>query len=565
MGYTKHYSRNKTETPQTEQASPNQAKNNAGGFSFVISDWDRLERFLIMGSEGGTYYVGERKLTRDNAKCVERCLQADGARTVQMIVDVSDEGRAAKNTPALFALAMAAACGSEKQELSQSDIETRKLALEALPKVARIGTHLFIFSQFVDAFRGWGTGLRNAIANWYLDMDLGRAAYQVVKYPQRTTEQGDKTSAWSHRDLMRKAHPVTKDKDRDRLFRYIVNGGFGDKLPSRVSKPLNILVGTEKVKKAKTAEEAAELIEKYNLPHEVVPKELSGDPTVWQALLPGMPLNATIRNLGRMTANGLLTPMGEETGMVIDRLTDAEYISRSRIHPINVLAALKTYQSGGGFRGKLTWKADQNVVDALDEAFYMSFKNVEATGKRHLLAIDCSGSMSSSCMGMEMLTNREAAAVMALATMKAEKQTHVVGFSNGSGFKVKGQSRYGWGTGIDTLNISSRMRLDSVCDTMQRFGWGGTDCALPMLYALDRKLEVDVFCVYTDNETWAGSIHPHEALRDYRKAINPEAKLVVLGTAQTEFSIADPNDAGMLDVAGFDSAAPQVIANFVRD
>jgi 60 kDa SS-A/Ro ribonucleoprotein len=30
------------------------------------------------------------------------------------------------------------------------------------------------------------------------------------------------------------------------------------------------------------------------------------------------------------------------------------------------------------------------------------------------------------------------------------------------------------------------------------------------------------------------------------------------------FSIADPNDAGMLDIVGFDTAAPQVLADFVK-
>jgi 60 kDa SS-A/Ro ribonucleoprotein len=30
----------------------------------------------------------------------------------------------------------------------------------------------------------------------------------------------------------------------------------------------------------------------------------------------------------------------------------------------------------------------------------------------------------------------------------------------------------------------------------------------------------------------------------------------------TEFSIADPSDAGMLDVVGFDTATPQLITDF---
>lgn len=44
----------------------------------------------------------------------------------------------------------------------------------------------------------------------------------------------------------------------------------------------------------------------------------------------------------------------------------------------------------------------------------------------------------------------------------------------------------------------------------------------------------------------------------------PEAsrrKLVVVGMVSNGFSIADPDDAGMLDVVGFDAAAPQVIAD----
>ena len=40
------------------------------------------------------------------------------------------------------------------------------------------------------------------------------------------------------------------------------------------------------------------------------------------------------------------------------------------------------------------------------------------------------------------------------------------------------------------------------------------------------------------------------------------AKLVVVAMASNGFSIADPEDAGMLDVVGFDAAAPQLIADF---
>jgi 60 kDa SS-A/Ro ribonucleoprotein len=93
---------------------------------------------------------------------------------------------------------------------------------------------------------------------------------------------------------------------------------------------------------------------------------------------------------------------------------------------------------------------------------------------------------------------------------------------------------------------------------------GGTDCALPMIWALKNKVEVDAFVVYTDSETWHGKIHPVQALREYRDRMGIPAKLIVVGMVANQFSIADPNDAGMLDVVGFDTASPQLIADFAR-
>ena len=55
-----------------------------------------------------------------------------------------------------------------------------------------------------------------------------------------------------------------------------------------------------------------------------------------------------------------------------------------------------------------------------------------------------------------------------------------------------------------------------------------------------------------------------QALRQYRERTGIAAKLVVVGLVSNGFSIADPNDAGMLDVVGFDTAAPAAIADFIR-
>ena len=108
------------------------------------------------------------------------------------------------------------------------------------------------------------------------------------------------------------------------------------------------------------------------------------------------------------------------------------------------------------------------------------------------------------------------------------------------------------------------MRLDDVLKAVSGLPFGGTDCAQPMIYATKNKLNVDTFVVYTDNETWAGGQHPVEALREYRQKMGIPARLIVVGMVSNGFTIADPNDSGMLDVVGFDSAAPGLMADFSR-
>jgi 60 kDa SS-A/Ro ribonucleoprotein len=41
------------------------------------------------------------------------------------------------------------------------------------------------------------------------------------------------------------------------------------------------------------------------------------------------------------------------------------------------------------------------------------------------------------------------------------------------------------------------------------------------------------------------------------------AKSAVVAFTATEFSIADPNDAGQIDFIGFDASAPSVLSNFI--
>jgi 60 kDa SS-A/Ro ribonucleoprotein len=132
--------------------------------------------------------------------------------------------------------------------------------------------------------------------------------------------------------------------------------------------------------------------------------------------------------------------------------------------------------------------------------------------------------------------------------MSPKKRREILGFSNR----------------FTPLNISPRMRLDDVVKRISDLPFEGTDCALPMIWARERKLNVLGFITYTDSETGAGNIHPVQALRQYRSEFVGDAKAVVVGMTSNGFTLADPNDRGMLDVVGFDTTVPAVIADFVR-
>jgi 60 kDa SS-A/Ro ribonucleoprotein len=138
---------------------------------------------------------------------------------------------------------------------------------------------------------------------------------------------------------------------------------------------------------------------------------------------------------------------------------------------------------------------------------------------------------------------------MSMVTVATEPTCEVVGFSSGLG-------------GLQHVGVSARRRLDDNVNEFRRVPMGGTDCALPMVWAREQGRLFDTFIVYTDNETWAGTVHPVEALRQYRRATGIDAKLIVVGMTATSFTIADPMDAGMLDVVGFDASAPRVMADF---
>ena len=193
---------------------------------------------------------------------------------------------------------------------------------------------------------------------------------------------------------------------------------------------------------------------------------------------------------------------------------------------------------------------------------------VEPTGVRTLVALDVSESMDwGEVAGIAGLTPREASAAIALATAMAEPCHQIVGFHAGPGGERFARA-HNWLGGIRALTplaIDPGEGFDGAVRAVTGLPYGGTDPALPMLYAGRRKLDVDLFVIYTDTEVTAGDVDPADALRAYRRRSGIDARLVVVGMVADEFQVADPDDPGMLDLAGFDAATPGRIAGFATE
>lgn len=510
-------------TPQMRQADPRQARNDAGGFTFQVDALAALRRFLILGTAGGTFYVSEKDATEKAFENIKSVFVTHPQEALDLIYKVSHEGLAHKQSPTLVAFAYACSVDA-----------TKTRALEMLPKICRTGTMLFEWWGYVNNFRGMGRGLKTAVRRWYTERDLASLANQLVKYQSRGKA--------SNKKLVGLTRPRPRSEEERALF------GFAVGKDSRLATG-TVLDGYHEAHAwGGDISKIVHAIEEYRLTHEMLPSEALAKPEVWRALIPHMGLTALIRNLGRMTGNGTFEDR-DVLQFVLGVLSNEHQYRAARVHPMSVLLANTTYAAGHGMRGKGSWNVIGHLVDALDDGFKFAFGNVVPTEKRRLLALDVSGSMGS-FIGGTFLSCAQAEAAMALVTVATEGVgTQIMGFSHVF-------------TDLGGL-ITPKASLKHVTDRIIDRNFGATDCALPMLWAEAAGLNFDSFEIYTDNQTWQGSMHPHQALTRYRQSINPNASLVVVGMTATDFTVGDPSDPRTLNVVGMDASAPAAIADFV--
>ncbi|XP_068557609.1 RNA-binding protein RO60 [Cebidichthys violaceus] len=519
----------------------------AGGCPWEVSDRARLRRFLCYGSEGDVYTAREegRVGTGSAAGLLSLLQEGRGAEVVEEIKRFSEDDRAVGLEPSLLALALCS---------QHSELKTRQAAFKALKGVCRDPASLFSFIQKKKELKEgmkcgiWGRALRKAVSDWYNEQDAMSLAAAVTKCNQR--------EGWSHQDLFRLSHTKPANEAIALISKYVTKGWkevqltYSDKENSEeVVDVLSYLEVVEKVKHSCDETEVINLIEEHKLEREQLLTDHLKSKRVWRALLKEMPLQSVLKILGKMTSNKILEPGSSETQAVCERIQSEAALTKAKIHPFNLLLSSENYKRGQGYQGKTKWEPDSSILKAMDSAFYKSFMNVEPVGKRFVVAVDVSTSLSSVVPGTSVST-AVAAAAIAMVFARTEADCHVLAYSEGA---------------LVPCSVTADMTLAQVTFELVKIPGGSTDCTLPVTWATENGKAVDVFIILINNPLWAFTASPVESLKKHRQKSGANSKLVTCGLTSIGHAIADTEDRGLMSICGFDLGALRVIRSLALD
>ena len=524
---------NKQKTPQNKAIPGREAEmvqGRSGGYMFEAGIWQTLKRCLLVGTAQSTYYANKRELTDDFVDTVKEAVASDPNRVAEEIVYASD-GRSINNSAPILALVL----------LSMGHTpEAKQAFIKIFPQVVRTGSHFYEWLNYTKSMRGFGKVIKQVGTAWLAREDVKGLAYQLLKYQQR--------HGFTNRDALRLFHVKPPTPEHDRLYDWVVNG-WSELPESAPSEAIEQIWWYEWLKRH--PEQTHRAISEGRLTHEMAAPVGKMDRQAWQLLFATMPIGALLRNLGSLTHLEVLrVDATVNCDRVEELLNNKRYLRKARIHPIDVLKALKTYASGGKIgRSKKTWTPVPRIIDILEKALELSFSVVKPTNKVFLHAVDISSSMSYGVVDSVGLSCCEIATAMALVTAKAEKNYAIRGFS----------------TKFIDLGITKRDSLRTALKKASNQNFGGTDASVAYDWAIEHKFKADVICFWTDSESWAGRKHPAQALKEYRRRVNPNAKAVYVTLAPYNITLVDPKDKNSWDLSGFDPGIPKLIQMLAKD
>lgn len=439
---------------------------------------------------------------------------------------------------------------------------TKAAAYTFFPEVCKPPTLLFAVTRYLEQVSegtGWGRAHRRAVAHWYSAIEYSNARELAVQ-----TTRVVRRHRWTHADLLRLAHvrPTQQKPGVDVLLRYLTRGlpaaikmveereAEGGSVEDEARDVLAYLQAVHEVRHTKDEQVAARLMEEHQLALEHVPSHLLGSKEVWMYLVRHMPLHELVAQVPRLSRAGLLA-RGPLVGALRERLQSACEVDPPQLGPLETYALKRNLEAGRPkhhnhhHRSSSSHQLD-DVVAALHE---YSYRAVPPIGRRYLVAVDVRGPMTHGrARGLDGLTPAEVSALLLRALVRSRDVITAVAFS---------------ARGLTPLELDGQMSLADISQRLRETPMGPVDLSLPLRWACEQKQVFDLVVVCTDNQTQSWSVHPAQALKEYRESCNFRGiKFAVCAMCSQGFSLAPPDDLGMLYIAGCDFRTIHLIQDF---
>lgn len=531
----------------------------------------RLLRYLYVGKDYPNYQPGywfaHHYFIVRNVLAIEELAENEEKQLVPIeLITKAFESNLVTHPEALV-FALAVCCRQNKSE------KLRHAAYESVKNICASTPNFILFVKFVSKLcrdkelnyitQGWGHGLRKAINNWYLSKKPFDFIECVTKYKSRY--------GWKHKDIVKMAHPLGNSPESKVILKYIVHGLEKTKKDVTVDQmeetpDINqLLKYMEEVEDFKHCEDevrAASMLETYGFSLDHVPGHLLRSKEVWNSLLMSMDVGVLLNNLQRIHNLGFLAADEPAAEKVTERLIDSHHVETSKVHPALVFIILKNYQCSGK---SLTYEKRKvrelakksippqfepnvKIIDALNEAFLLSFKNIQSTNLRYLVTISTK-SMETQTWQNGNMTGLETAALIAMILLRSEENVTIATFKN---------------IGIYLVNVYKTDSFEDILKILKGMPIGSTNSSKPILWAKKQSKQYDVFINIMD-QIFQKHDESQDNLMSYKEHMNlPHAKLITCALCSSSPYCKEHYDQHVLTINGFDATVPNVIQAFAK-
>lgn len=493
--------------------------NRAGGKAYDLGPRHKLAQLAVTGCLNGTYYASGEAQLSEVLKLVK---EVDPEFVAKTAVYAREKGFM-KDMPALLLASLMVP--NDKGEYAPELFG---------PVFHRVITHGKMLRTFVQILRSgvvgrksFGTGPKRLIQTW-----LSNASDEALIRANIGTDP-------SLADILKMVHPKPQDKSREALFGYFLGRAHDfDLLPQAIK---DFELYKERGPKGRKVPD---------VPFQML-TSLGLGTDEWTQIAQNASWHMTRMNLNTFQRHGVFEkgffkrkPM---VNLIAERLMDPEAIRKARVFPYQIMAAYMATKGSDMPRA---------IREALHEALEIATLNVPQFKGNVVVCPDVSGSMSMSVTGYRRGSSSkvrciDVAGLMASVVLRNSPNAKVLPFE----------------VNVAKVNLTARDSVLTNASKLASIGGGGTNCSAPLAYLNQRKADVDLVIIVSDNESWADRQYGRgtSLMQEWEqlKARNPQAKLVCLdivpnGTAQAV------NRDDILNIGGFSDQVFTIIDQFAN-